>query len=261
MIGSRSRGSLLPRIFLDTFTARDIAEPLLSFDLTAAAPSVREVMEAKQLVAVGLRTGGMVSAFVTRQNCTGDACEEYAVPIDETLVVDETAPLVEVVKRLNHAPICLVRILGEVGGIITRDDLQKAPVRMWLFGLVTLIEMRLSSLIESQLPDDAWKEYLSYGRLAKAQAILEERRRRHQSPRLFDCLQFADKGTIAASHEAIRAQTVFTSRRHAEETMRKLEGLRNSLAHAQDIIANDWETIVRLCDFVTQRSAANGSDS
>ena len=31
-----------------------------------------------------------------------------------------------------------------------------------------------------------------------------------------------------------------------EKMLRQLEALRNNLAHSQDIIANDWETIVRL---------------
>lgn len=198
-----------------------------------------------------------VTAYVTRQLGEFGTCERHAVPIEETFLVDETAPLVDVVKRLIDSPFCLMRLLGEVGGLVTRNDLQKAPVRMWLFGLVTLIEMRFSELIESHLPGDAWKELVSARRLEKAQAILEERRRRHQSPRLFDCLQFADKGRIVACHEGIRSQTVFTSRRHAEATTRKLESLRNSLAHAQDIITNDWETIIRLCDFVRQSNSTN----
>ena len=35
-----------------------------------------------------------------------------------------------------------VTILDSVFGIITPADLQKAPVRMWLFGIMTLIEVR-----------------------------------------------------------------------------------------------------------------------
>jgi len=168
--------------------------------------------------------------------------------------VDESTTLLESIRRLNQSSFCFVRLLGEVGGIVTSDDLQKAPVRMWLFGLVTLIEMRFAVLITSHLPGDAWKDHVSPGRLEKAQAILDERRRRNQSPQLFDCLQFADKGKIIACHEGIRNATIFSSRRQAEETTRRLESLRNSLAHAQDILSNDWETIIQLCDFVAHQS-------
>ena len=139
-------------------------------------------------------------------------------------------------------------MFGSVAGIITPADMQKAPVRMWLFGIVTLIEMRYAELIERHCQADSWKQYLSEGRLQKAEALLVERTRRNQSLRLFDCLQFSDKGQIIARNEDVRRLTIFTSRRQVEEAVGKLEQLRNNLAHAQDILASDWDTIVQLCD-------------
>ena len=94
---------------------------------------------------------------------------------------------------LAQAPRLFVRVLGAVGRIITRSDLQKPPVRMWLFGMITLVEMRMSRLIEQLSTDESWREFLSAGRLQKAEAMLEERRRRSQNLQLIDCLQFSDK--------------------------------------------------------------------
>jgi hypothetical protein len=82
--------------------------------------------------------------------------------------------------------------------------------------------------------------------------LLDERTRRNQSVRLFDCLQFADKGQIIARNEAVRRLTIFTSRRQVEEAVGKLEQLRNNLAHAQDIPPSDWDTVVQLCSFITR---------
>jgi hypothetical protein len=89
--------------------------------------------------------------------------------------------------------------------------------------------------------------------MQKAQALLEERSRRNQSLRLFDCLQFSDRGQIIARNEEVRKLTVFASRRQAEEAVKRLEQLRNNLAHAQDILATDWSTIIQLCEFIVQR--------
>jgi hypothetical protein len=157
-----------------------------------------------------------------------------------------------VLAGLNRSPFLFVTLLGGVGGVITPADLQKPPVRMWLFGIVTLIEMRCAELIERHCPQDTWQQYVSEARLQKAQALLEERRRRNQALRLFDCLQFSDKGQIVARHEGIRQSTIFPSRRQAEEAIGKLEQLRNNLAHAQDL-ATDWGTIVQLCEFITRQ--------
>jgi hypothetical protein len=90
-------------------------------------------------------------------------------------------------------------------------------------------------------------------RLEKAQSLLEERARRNQSLQLFDCLQFSDKGQIIARNEELRKLTTFPSRRQTEEAVKKLEQLRNNLAHAQDILASDWNTIIELCEFVSRR--------
>lgn len=240
----------LPSVFLKSFTVRDIGEPLMSFDDAAPTAKVHEAMKSHGVTIVGVRQAGRIRAYLTCDVLQEGMCGEFALKINEEMVIDETAPLDDAIRILNRHPLCFIRWLGEIGGIITMDDLQKAPVRMWLFGLVTLIEMRFAELIASHLPGDSWKNHLTPTRLAKAQAILTERRRRGQSPRLFDCLQFADKAKIVAGHEGMRGKTIFKSRRQAEDTTRRLENLRNSLAHAQDIIANDWETIVELSEYV-----------
>ena len=89
------------------------------------------------------------------------------------------------------------------------SDLQKALVRMWLFGIVTIIEMRCTELIERHCPTDTWKTFASEARLQKAQSLLGERRRRSQNLQLFGCPQFSDKGQIIARNEEIRKCTIF----------------------------------------------------
>jgi hypothetical protein len=130
---------------------------------------------------------------------------------------------------------------------------------MWLFGMVTMIELRYTRLIDDLCPDENWREYLSVGRLRKAEEFLAERRRRQQVVGLLDCLQLADKGRIVARNEQIRSRTVFASRREAEDGIKMLEGLRNNLAHAQDIVSSSWEAIV-LLSALLDRALDDGRD-
>lgn len=239
------------RIFTETFTVRDIAEPLVSFDANTDAGDVRAFMTARDFDVVGVREGGLVAGTVERSALASGACGQWRIPLEQAAILDATAPLVAVVSQLSRTSFVLVRALGGLGGIVTLTDLQKPPVRMWLFGIVTLIEMRCAELIEQHLPNDSWQEFLSAGRLEKARALLTERSRRNQALRLLDCLQISDKGQIIARCEKVREFTTFPSRNRAEEATRRLEQLRNNLAHAQDILASDWDTIVRLCEFLT----------
>lgn len=238
------------RIFTETFSARDVAEPLASFDAGMASGEVRDFLNARACDVVGIRKEGQVIGYVEKGSLGDGTCGQYCYPLDEVAVLSDTAPLLTVLIDLSRAPFVFITVLGRVVGIITRDDMQKPPVRMWLFGIVTLIEMRFSELIELHCPAEGWRKYLSEARLQKAQALLEERSRRNQKLQLFDCLQFSDKGQIIARNEEVRKWTVFASRSQAEDAIKRLEQLRNNLVHAQDILTSDWSTIIQLCEFI-----------
>jgi len=234
------------RLFAEGFRVADVAEPLASFDAETPGPAVSAVMDRDGLSVAGVRRDGCVAGFVEPDRlgdgpCGGGSQEFQA----ETLLAD-SAPLSSAVRVLATEPRAFVTALGGVAGVVTRDDLQKPPGRMWLFGMVTIIELRYTRLIAEHCPDESWREYLSEGRLKKADELMAERRRRHRSVGLLDCLQLSDKGQIVARNEAIRSRTVFASRRQAEDGIRLLEGLRNDLAHAQDIVTTGWEAVIQL---------------
>jgi hypothetical protein len=232
------------RLFTEGFQAGDVAEPLASFDAETAADVVAQFMDARGFDVVGIRRDGMVAGFVERERLAGGACGSAMREFGEGL--HDSAPLLNVVRELAAGPRVFVSVFGQVAGIITRDDMQKPAVRMWLFGMVTMVELRYTRLIREMCPDESWRQHLSEGRLKKAEAFMAERRRRNRPASLLDCLQLSDKGRIVARDERIRSRTIFSSRRQAEEGISLLEGLRNNLAHAQDIVSSDWDAVVQL---------------
>ena len=181
--------------------------------------------------------------FAARDLADPFATEPPAV--DLAAVIDETASFNDVIQGLNAAPCLYVRSRGKIAGVISRRDVQKPAMRMWLFGLITISEQRVTQYIEECCPGDAWQTYLSPARLQKAAELQRERRRRGQDPSLIDCLQFADKGQIVARDERLRELTRFSSKRQVEGFVAALQDLRNNLAHSQDISGN-WEVIHEL---------------
>jgi hypothetical protein len=238
----------LRRVFQQGFIVHDIAEPLVSLDDSTSSERVRAFMEAKRFEIVGIRTDGRVEGYVEFADIGNGTCADFMKPFDESQVVLDSMSMAHLVQRLKIQRRLFVSILGRVGGIVSRTDLQKPPVRMWLFGMVTLIEMRFSRLIEQFCPDEQWKQFLSDGRIQKAEALLAERIRRNQDLALLDCVQLSDKAQIIARSEQLRGLTRFQSRRQLEAAAKNLEKLRNNLAHSQDIIAGDWDTIVALSE-------------
>ena len=165
--------------------------------------------------------GGLVVGYLLRDELGEGVCGDYLRGFDEAQVVADETSLATVVLALCGSPRLFVTLLGRVGGIVTRSDLQKPPVRMWLFGMITLIEMRFTRLIEQYCPNDVWKSFLSESRLKKAEQLLVERMRRNQHLTLLDCLQFADKGQILARSEELRGLTQFESKRQVEQIFKE----------------------------------------
>jgi hypothetical protein len=240
--------SRLRRTFFEGFTAIDIAEPLASFDASVDAKVVRDFMADNEFDLVGVRVEGLVKGYVCREEIEDGICGDFLhefTPEDD--LVPYTASLIEVVKSLSINRQCFVTAMNEVFAIVALEDLEKPPMRMFLFGLITLSEILMTDVIRRRYPGDAWQSYLSEQRLAKAQALQQERIKRGQKPDLIDCLQYGDKGQILSHDEMMRGALGWKSRKEARKAIKEMETLRNNLAHVQAIIPTGWNRIVIAC--------------
>lgn len=243
-----TQSSRLRRLFLEGFSAMDIAEPLVSFDGEAEARTVRDFMVEKNFDLVGIRQGGLVNGYVRLEDLTEGSCQGHLRPFtpDGDLISD-TANLIDVVKSLAINQRCFVTILDRVGAIITLSDLEKPPMRMFLFGMVTMIEMTMTAILRQRYANDSWQGLLSDKRVALAKQLQEERNRRGQQVELIDCLQFGDKGWIITYDDELRESLGHKSRRESRHAIKEFETLRNNLAHTQAIIPSGWQRIVIAC--------------
>jgi hypothetical protein len=234
------------KTFLHGLLVMDIADPLPSFDATSSVQTALAAMQERGLPVAAVRNGGWVTGFILSDELVDGMCGDYSHSFDQAIVLSESAPITDLILALNKVPWVFITILGEVTGIVRREDLQDPPVRMWLFGMITVIEYRLLALIERRFEEESWMDHLSPARLEKARRLQEERLRINQNPRLIDCLQFSDKAHLLVRDKVLREQIGFPSRNRGEEVMKSLEKLRNDLAHAQNISLLDWETIFAL---------------
>jgi hypothetical protein len=243
-----TQSSRLHHLFLEGFSAMDVAEPLVSFDETAKAEEVQKFMLARRFDLVGVRRNGLVEGYVRHEDLISGVCGDHFRPFtpDDDLVPD-TANLIDVVKSLAINQQCFVTILDRVGAIITLTDLEKPPMRMFLFGMITMIEMTMTEILRRRYPDNSWQEYLSDKRIELAKKLQEERNRRGQQAELVDCLQFGDKGWIITYDEELREALGHKSRKETRNAVKEFENLRNNLAHTQEIIPSGWQRIVIAC--------------
>jgi hypothetical protein len=244
---SQFENSHFKRAFTELFTAKDLAQPLLSFDADKKYSDVHAALSAHQRDVASVRIQGVVQGFVLKTDILDEArCAEIIKHFTTDQIVDGDAPITDVIHVLTRHQYCFVSLLGDTSGVIDRNAINNPIARMWLFGIVTIMEMRLAQLIEQIYPNNAWHELLSGGRLQKAKEIQSERQRRNLHSELLECLQLSDKAQILMNHQPTVDAMGFSSKKIAKQVVKDLESLRNHLAHAQDIVSNDWAQIARL---------------
>ena len=243
------------RIFKEDFTAGDVGELLRSFDAERLSSEVMEVMRESCVPVAGIRKDGLVTGYARAEDLSSGTSGQRARSFSHDQMVYYDTSLMDVILILTRHDYCFISMLDEVVGLITRADMEKPIVRMWLFGMITIIEMDLAATIRTQWPDQSWRDLCSPGRLRKAEALCEERLRRSQQSDLLDCLQLVDKARVLFSDAVMLNRLGFTSRSEADQVIKQIESLRNNLAHGQSIIAYDWPSIVHMTQGVQRMMA------
>src|SRR5262249_30623250 len=142
---------------------------------------------------MGLLDGERITRSIRQDELGEGVCGDYGRPIEPPQIVASTTPLIDLLPLMKDQDHLFVLEGARLNSIVTRADLQKQPVRMLLFGLVSLLDMSLSGLVSQLYDDNSYKDFMNSGRLEAAQRLYEERIRRNEEISLADCLQICDK--------------------------------------------------------------------
>jgi hypothetical protein len=234
------------RAFGRAFTADDIAEPLRSFDGGCEADQARHAMREAGVEVAGVRAGGLVSGYLEASDLGDGPCRSCRREFAPEQVVTADSSLGDVIEVLTTHDWCFVSAFGAPAGVVSRKDVQKPAVRMWLFGIITVVEIEATERVRRKWPGDEWARLVSPARLEKARALLEERLRRKEACGLLDCLQLGDKLEMLMSDPSELAGLGIPTVNAARRLSTQIERLRNSLAHSQAFVDQDWPQVVRL---------------
>ena len=237
----------LREIFDFRITASDIAESLESFGQDQEASEAREIMESKDFDVAGVKKNGAVYGYVERADLADGSVGDRAKSFDVSLIVTESTGLFKLLARLRDVPQLFVLDAVHVGSIVTRADLQKAPVRLFLFGMVTLIEMHFLRMIRDHFENDSWKSK-ARNYVEEAERIFANRRSRNQAIDLAECLNFAGKVTVVTNTKQLCRRNGFDSKESAKACLERIVELRNALAHGQDILLGLWPEIIDIVE-------------
>ena len=241
----KSRCQDLRELFEHNITVRHVLEELQSCNADDDATTVRKLMEDLDFDVMGLEDKGEVYGYIERTSLGVGPCRGFRRAFLPSEILANSTPLMDLLVALRETPRIFVEDHNRVMGIVTRGDLQKATLRMLLFGFVTLLEMHLLRLVRIYYPEDSWRGLLKYTRLDRARELLSARKARNEAVDLADCLQLCDKIEIVLRTPKIREHIEGELKKNGRLLLKSVEKLRDRLAHAQDlVVASTWPEVI-----------------
>ena len=252
----KSRSQDLRSLFENSITIEYVAESLKAFSAETLAIIILQWMEEQDFDVVGIETEGIITGYVEKMTLIQSIndlnlvpCKEYEKAFKPIDLIAISTPLIKLLPLLQTKTRLFISDCNSVTGIVTQGDLQKAPVRMLLFSLVTLLEMNLLRLIRVYYTTDSWQSILNKERVESAQKLLQESRARNEATDLLDYLQFCDKRDLILHNPDLVTKLGLNSKRAGDRFLKSAEHLRNRLAHAQDLVSgSSWFELISLAE-------------
>lgn len=171
-------------------------------------------------------------------------------PLRDSEIISDSTPLLEVLEVLSEREHLFVKVKRKITHLVTRSDLDKIPVRIWLYGMISLFEIELKEKITQM--DIKWEDRLTDERVEKAKVLYELKKSKNEEINLLGCIQLGDLGTIAfKSWENFKdCFPADLAKKSISSSFIKINNLRDALAHGQKL-QMEWSAILSLVKLIT----------
>jgi len=224
-------------LFEEQINVLPIAENLVIFE----KDTYREEMERRNFHSAIVNVDGVLMKF--------DEGDESPQALTEEDLMDANTPLLKAFRMLIARRRYFIKDEeGKLAYIVTRTDLDKIPLRIGFFGLISLLETHLKDAIRKYLPN--WQESISESRLSSAKNLYDWKKARKEEIDLVQCLQFGDLGSIFSKNQRFKKFDPNLSRERFVQTINYIGKLRDALAHSQSNLGFSWEEIDQMIIFI-----------
>jgi hypothetical protein len=211
----------------------------LSYD--TAPSTAAEWLETNGYDAAPIQKQGDAVGFIHEDDVTadddGDTLEDHLTPLTIDYMMSGDTAFEDVLAALIEEPVYFLGGHSRITGILTRADLNTAPVRIYLFDRITYLEEHLRELILEHAPN--WKQTPVTvdelddieDRYTDAQAANVELEEIHYA-------QFSTLNTIISNVEACWQACGFSATAQADSRLHEITDLRNDVAHANLLVEN-----------------------
>jgi hypothetical protein len=255
-----SKYHALKNLYESNMTVDSIAEVLAACGIHDDAEGVRKQLEERNYDVIGVREGCEVIGFVEKADLGAGLVADYVKPFQTRDILTNSTPLIQFLHIFKDRNRIFVLEQNKVNKLITSADLQKPPIRILIFGYITLLEMNLGELISQQFPDHSWNKLISEGRLQLADDLYHKRLDKNEDISLVECLQISDKLEIIKNDDTLFQRFGMASKSQWKRTSGMIRDLRDRIAHSNELgISMTWAEIIGIlesCEHVLQVSEA-----
>ncbi len=172
--------------------------------------------------------------------------DSVAEPIKVEEVVAGSTGLASLLPRFAERDHFYVLDGDGIQGIVTRADLQLPPVSMAVLGLVVSLEMALTELIATY-SHGSWLDEMQDGRRRKLLERFEKARRANAEITELECLDLIDRFDLVGRISPLGEALAIVSPNQADKVRKRIEKLRNPLAHGGNVIGahEDFDETLR----------------
>jgi predicted transcriptional regulator len=248
----------LQNIFIDNITTKFIYEPLACCKINDNAFEVKRTLDVKDFDTLGVLDKNQNKiGYIIHQELKDGEISNYLRAFEPQLLISDSTPISDLLDILSEKEYVYVLDKNSIEGIVTRADINKPIVRIYLFGIISLFELHLNYYININNTEKEWLEKLTENRILAAQEIYQQRKGNNSQLTILECIQICDKKTILLKTESFLESFEYSKTRF-KNLLENSESIRNELAHSQNsIIANlNWKdfvsTISELKDFLTK---------
>ncbi len=224
------------KLFEKDITVKAIYEKLYFVYFNDNASEVKNYLIEKHYDLAGIAESESkpICGYIKTDDLKGGLCKDYVINFDIEEIASDSTPLIEVFKAFLSKEYLFILENNRIKYIVTKADLQKPAVKIFIFGLINLLEINFTKIINKIYPNDSWVNKISENRLNKAKELLSIRKNKNEDLSLLDCLEFADKRDLILKFNNILEIFDSKSKNNLEKKLRKIEDLRDLLAHAQN---------------------------
>jgi hypothetical protein len=168
--------------------AKHVAENFQSVTPNTASNKVYEDMKNLDFDVMGVKEQDSIIGYIRKNDLRDGVCSDHLKKFEISDLISDSTSIIDFISMLKDRKRFFVLEKNKVTGIITRGDLQKTPIRMHLFGYISLLEMQLQRVIKYKFPEERWFKYLKPKRIEKAKKLLALRKERNEDIGLLECL-------------------------------------------------------------------------